>query len=211
MPIIPSPVGRLGLFGRSPLTAAVEAELPAAVWNAGFCIVARRPRDDARDRPLAPPPAGAEAAAELGVSGHFDAARPYVMLNGAIPPGVERAAAVGVDRADAAAMHELMVAAVADWHPAIRGLVEAIELDDAVFASRSAGSIRRRRGRARASPTSATRSTRCCPTLGKGANMAMHNAAVLRDALVSAERGEQPLLEAIARVRGRYAGERPTR
>jgi 2-polyprenyl-6-methoxyphenol hydroxylase-like FAD-dependent oxidoreductase len=36
------------------------------------------------------------------------------------------------------------------------------------------------------------------PTLGKGANMAMRNAAVLRDQLVAAARGERPLLEAIA-------------
>ena len=36
------------------------------------------------------------------------------------------------------------------------------------------------------------------PTLGKGANMAMRNAAVLRDALAQAARGERPLLESIA-------------
>jgi 2-polyprenyl-6-methoxyphenol hydroxylase-like FAD-dependent oxidoreductase len=36
------------------------------------------------------------------------------------------------------------------------------------------------------------------PTLGKGANMAMRNAGVLRDALVVADRGDVPLLEAIA-------------
>jgi 2-polyprenyl-6-methoxyphenol hydroxylase-like FAD-dependent oxidoreductase len=36
------------------------------------------------------------------------------------------------------------------------------------------------------------------PTLGKGANMAMRNAAVLCDQLVAAERGDRPLLEAIA-------------
>jgi 2-polyprenyl-6-methoxyphenol hydroxylase-like FAD-dependent oxidoreductase len=36
------------------------------------------------------------------------------------------------------------------------------------------------------------------PTLGKGANMAMRNAAVLRDQIAAAARGERPLLEAIA-------------
>jgi 2-polyprenyl-6-methoxyphenol hydroxylase-like FAD-dependent oxidoreductase len=39
--------------------------------------------------------------------------------------------------------------------------------------------------------------TAMLPTLGKGANMALRNAAVLRDALVSADRGHRPLLEAI--------------
>ena len=36
------------------------------------------------------------------------------------------------------------------------------------------------------------------PTLGKGANMAMRNSAVLRDELVGAAACEKPLLEAIA-------------
>ena len=36
------------------------------------------------------------------------------------------------------------------------------------------------------------------PTLGKGANMAMRNAAVLRDQLVAASRGELEVVEAIA-------------
>ena len=37
--IIPSPVGALGLFGRSPLTEEVEAELPAAIWDGGFTMI----------------------------------------------------------------------------------------------------------------------------------------------------------------------------
>jgi len=39
--------------------------------------------------------------------------------------------------------------------------------------------------------------TAMLPTLGKGANMAMRNAAVLRDQLVAAERGERGVVEAI--------------
>ena len=35
------------------------------------------------------------------------------------------------------------------------------------------------------------------PTLGKGANMSMRNAGVLRDALVAADRGERTLLDTI--------------
>ena len=39
IPIIPAPVGSLGLFGRSPLTDEVQAQMPAAIWNAAFSIV----------------------------------------------------------------------------------------------------------------------------------------------------------------------------
>ena len=100
--IIPSPVGALGLFGRSPLTEEVEAELPAAIWDGGFTIIT-----DGRGTMLGvghwrPRQSVSTAAAQLGVEGAFDDAPPYVMLNGAIPPGVEVPPAFGVDRRDPA-------------------------------------------------------------------------------------------------------------
>ena len=95
--VIAAPVGALGLFGRAPLTAELPAELPEAVSNAGFAIVS----DGAGTmlgighwRPRQPAP---HAAAELGLVGSFDDAAPYMMLNGAIPPGVVVPAARRVD------------------------------------------------------------------------------------------------------------------
>lgn len=195
--IIPAPVGALGLFGRAPLTAEVEAELPESIWNAGFAIVSDgqgtmlgvghwRPRQSSP----------AAAAAELGISGQIDDAAPYVMLNGAIPPGVEVPPPAEWTAETPSAMHATMVAAVAGWHPAIRRLVESI--DPATLFSHPFR---------RLDPTPPWPASRVTyvgdaihamlPTLGKGANMAMHNAAVLRDHLVSAARGERPLLDAI--------------
>jgi 2-polyprenyl-6-methoxyphenol hydroxylase-like FAD-dependent oxidoreductase len=86
---------------------------------------------------------------------------------------------------------------VADWHPAIRGLVDRID----------PGTLFSHPFR-RLDPTPPWPTSRVTlvgdaihamlPTLGKGANIAMRNAAVLRDGLVAAARGERPLLEAIA-------------
>jgi salicylate hydroxylase len=197
VPIIPSPVGALGLFGRSPLTDAVEAELPQAIWDAGFAIVS-----DGRGTMLGighwrPRQPACAAAAELGIGARFEDAPPYVMLNGAIPPGIEVPVPSEWTEATPRQMHELMVGAVATWHPAIRGLVE--RLDPATLFSHPFR---------RLDPTPAWSASRITyvgdainamlPTLGKGANMSMQNAALLRDALVSAARGERPLLEAIA-------------
>jgi salicylate hydroxylase len=194
--IIPSPVGALGLFGRSPLTEEVEAELPGPIWDGGFTIVT-----DGRGtmlgvghwRPRQPVSA---AAAELGVEGSFEDAQPCVMLNGAIPPGVEVPPPSEWTDSTPRAMHETMVAAVAGWHPAIRGMVERID----------PGTLFSHPFR-RLDPTTAWPSSRVTlvgdtinamlPTLGKGANMAMRNAAVLRDQLVAAARGERPLLDTI--------------
>jgi salicylate hydroxylase len=195
--VIPAPVGALGLFGRSPLTDDVRAELPPAVWNAGFAIVT-----DGRGTMLgighwSPRQPAPEAAAELGIAGRFENAAPYVMLNGAIPPGIEVPAPADWIGETALDMHETMIAAVAGWHPAIRRLVERIE--PATLFSHPFK---------RLDPTPRWPASRVTyvgdaihamlPTLGKGANMAMRNAAVLRDQLVAAARGERPLLEAIA-------------
>jgi 2-polyprenyl-6-methoxyphenol hydroxylase-like FAD-dependent oxidoreductase len=90
-----------------------------------------------------------------------------------------------------------MMAAVTDWHPAVRRLVERI--DAATLFSHPFR---------RLEPTPTWPSSRVTyvgdainamlPTLGKGANMAMRNTAVLRDQLLAADRGHRPLLEAIA-------------
>lgn len=194
--VIPSPVGALGLFGRTPLDAAVAAELPAAIWNAGFAIVS-----DGRGTMLGighwrPRQAAPAAAAELGIAGNIAAAEPYVMLNGAIPPGVEVPPPAQWSADTPAAMHETMLAAVAGWHPVIRRLVERIDV--ATLFSHPF----RRLDPAPAWPASRVTYlgdaiTAMLPTLGKGANMAMRNAAVLRDELAAATAGERPLLEAI--------------
>ena len=94
-------------------------------------------------------------------------------------------------------MHATMVATVAGWHPAIHRLVESI--DPATLFSHPF----RRLDPIPPWPTSRVTCVgdaihAMLPTLGKGANMAMRNAAALRDQLVAAARDERPLLEAIA-------------
>ena len=115
--IIPAPVGALGLFGRSPLTDDVVADLPQSIWNAGFAIVS-----DGRGTMLGighwrPRQAVSAAAAELGVADAFEDAAPYVMLNGAIPPGVEVPPPSQWTAQTPREMHETMVAAVSRMAP----------------------------------------------------------------------------------------------
>jgi 2-polyprenyl-6-methoxyphenol hydroxylase-like FAD-dependent oxidoreductase len=195
--IIPAPVGALGLFGCSPLTPAVQADLPEAIWNAGFAIVTDRRGTMLGIGHWRPRQSASTAAAELGIAARFDDALPYVMLNGAIPPGVEVPPLSEWTDATPELMHETMIEAVAGWHPAIRRLVERIHP-----ATLFSHPFRR------LDPTPPWPVSRVTlvgdaihamlPTLGKGANMAMRNAAVLRDQLVAADRGEQSVLEAIA-------------
>jgi salicylate hydroxylase len=182
--IVPAPVGALGLFGRSPLTDSVLDELPE-VLSAAF-VIAR----DERGVMLSlgqcvPRRPGAEVAPG------------YMMLSGGVGPGTVVPEPADWTVQTARTMHDAMRAGVADWHPAIRGLVDRIE-PDTLFSHPFR----------RLDPTPPWPSSRVTllgdainamlPTLGKGANMAMRNAAVLRDQLVSAARGERPLLDGVA-------------
>jgi 2-polyprenyl-6-methoxyphenol hydroxylase-like FAD-dependent oxidoreductase len=195
--IIPSPVGALGLFGRSPLTQEIASELPEAIWDAGFAIIS-----DGRGTMLGvghwdPRQPVAHAAADLGIPGSFHEAEPYFMLNGAIPPGVEVPPPAEWTEQTPALMHATMITAVSGWHPALSGLVERI--DPATLFSHPFR---------RLDPTPPWTTSRVTylgdaitamlPTLGKGANMSMRNAAALRDQLLAADRGERELLAALA-------------
>lgn len=182
--IVPAPVSALGLFGRSPLTDEIIASLPE-VLSSAFVIA----RDD-RGVMLS---LGQCVPRQSGPG----VAPGYMMLSGGVPPGTV-VPPPGEWTADTPReMHHAMQAGVADWHPAIRGLVDRIEP-----ATLFSHPFRR------LDPTPPWPSSRVTlvgdsinamlPTLGKGANMAMRNAAVLRDQLAAAARGERPLLEAIA-------------
>jgi salicylate hydroxylase len=182
--IVPAPVGALGLFGRSALTDDVLSELPE-VLSAAFVIA----RDD-RGVMLS---LGQCVPRQAGP----DVAPAYMMLSGGVPAGTAVPEPGSWSERTPEAMLGAMREGVAEWHPAIRGLVERID-PSTLFSYPFR----------RLDPTPPWPSSRVTlvgdsitamlPTLGKGANMAMRNAAVLRDQLVAADRGQRPLLEAIA-------------
>ncbi len=184
VPIVPAPVGALGLFGRSPLTDSELDELPE-ILNSGFVI--------ATDRHGVLLSLGLCVPRERGAG----IASPYMMVSGGVPPQTEIPAPNDWTPETAREMHAAMCAGVASWHPAIVGLVARVD-PQTLFSHPFR----------RLDPTPAWESSRVTlvgdsihamlPTLGKGANMAMRNAAVLRDALVAAERGERGLIEAIS-------------
>jgi 2-polyprenyl-6-methoxyphenol hydroxylase-like FAD-dependent oxidoreductase len=182
--IVPAPVGALGLFGRSPLSDEILAALPE-VLSSAFVIG----RDD-RGVMLS---LGQCVPRQAGPG----VAPGYMMLSGGVLPGTVMPLPGEWTAQTPHDMHQAMRSGVADWHPAIRGLVDRIE-PETLFSHPFR----------RLDPTPPWPSSRVTlvgdaihamlPTLGKGANMAMRNAAVLRDQIAAAARGERPLLEAIA-------------
>ena len=182
--IVPAPVGALGLFGRSPLSDELLAELPE-VLSAGFVI--------ATDQAGVMLSLGSCVPRRRGPG----VAPPYMMLSGGVRPGTVVPPPPEWTAETPSQMHAAMRAGVAEWHPAIRGLVKRIE-PETLFSHPFR----------RLDPTPPWATSRVTlvgdaitamlPTLGKGANMAMRNAAVLRDHLAAAARGERPVLDAIA-------------
>jgi 2-polyprenyl-6-methoxyphenol hydroxylase-like FAD-dependent oxidoreductase len=193
--IVPADVGGLGLFARSPLTPEVLAALPEILLD-GFVIA----RDDAGGLLAVgaydPREPVAAAAARLAPGVRVDPVDPYMMISGGVPPGTTIPAPADWTAATPREVHAGMLAVVADWHPALRGLVERIDLDTLFWFP-----FRRLDP---APPWPTTRVTllgdaihAMMPTRGQGANMALRDAGLLAGRLTAAARGEQELLEAI--------------
>jgi 2-polyprenyl-6-methoxyphenol hydroxylase-like FAD-dependent oxidoreductase len=194
--VIDTGVRGLGVFARSPLPPEVHDALPEIVLS-GFVIAV----DPATGVTLAmgamdprrPPD---EAAAELAPDVPLDPVEPYMMLSGGLRPGTPIPPPDQWTPETARDVHTQTLEAVASWHPALRGLVERIELDS-MFASHFM----------RLDPTPPWEPGpvtlvgdaihAMLPTLGMGGNTSLRDAAVLAGKLAAAQRGELGLVEAI--------------
>jgi 2-polyprenyl-6-methoxyphenol hydroxylase-like FAD-dependent oxidoreductase len=175
----------LGLYARSALPPELQAEIPPALMD-GFVIAT-----DKRGGLLAlgafnPRRPVAEAAAELAPDVQLDPVDDYMMVSGNVAEGTVVPPYSEWTQTTANELRDSMLAAHADWHPALRGVVERI--DPATMFSIYFG---------RLDPTPAWEPSRVTvlgdaihamlPTLGQGANMALRDAATLAGALADAD------------------------
>ena len=194
VPIIPAEVGGLGLFARSPLTDDLIAELPDSCSTASSSRATRsagcsRSAPTSRRRPVA------EAVRTLAPDIEVEPVGDYMMLSGGVPPGTEVPHPSEWTADTPREVHAGMLEVVDGWHPALRGLVERVELDT-LFAFPF-----RRLDPVPAWPTSRVTLLgdaihAMLPTLGQGANMALRDAGLLSARLAQAAEGA-PLLDAI--------------
>ena len=179
--IVDTGIEGLGLYARSALPAALQEEVPSTLLD-GFVIATDHHGGMLALGAFNPRRPVAAAAAELAPDVHLDPVDDYMMVSGnvtagtVVPPSAEWTATTATELRDS------MLAAHADWHPALRGVIERI--DPATMFAIYFG---------RLDPTPAWEPSRVTllgdaihamlPTLGQGANMALRDAATLAAAL----------------------------
>ncbi len=193
--VIDTGVRGLGIFMRTPLTPDIHDALPPILLD-GFVIAADRRGVTIAMGGMDPRRPTDEAAAELAPDVTLDPVEPYMMLSGALVPGTPIPPPGEWTQDTPGQMHEQMIAAVAGWHPALRGLVERIDRKT-MFATHFK----------RLEPTPAWEPSNVTvmgdaihamlPTFGMGGNTSLRDAAILADALAGVQRGERELPEAI--------------
>jgi 2-polyprenyl-6-methoxyphenol hydroxylase-like FAD-dependent oxidoreductase len=193
--VIDTGVRGLGIFMRSPLTPEIHAALPPILLD-GFVIAADHRgvtlvmgAMDSRRR-------AEQAAADLAPDVTLDPVAPYMMLSGALLPGTPIPHPGDWTDDTSREMHEQMIETVADWHPALRGLVQRIDRDT-MFATH----FKRLDPTPAWAPSNVTLTGDAIhamlPTFGMGGNTSLRDAAILSANLAQVQRGERELLDAI--------------
>jgi len=194
-PVIDTGVRGLGVYGRTPLTAELIAQLPPSLYD-GVQIAADRRGSRLLIAVYRPRQRADAAAAAIAPDVALEPVDDYVMISCSVAPGTV-IPPNGEWTADTPAMlRDAMLAAIEGWHPAARALVGGVDLGS-VFVI-PFGFLEP------PAPWEPSRVTlvgdaahAMLPTLGLGANLAMRDAAHLLDQISSAGRGEVDLVTAI--------------
>jgi salicylate hydroxylase len=194
--VIDTGVRGLGLFARTPLTPEIHDQLPGILLD-GFVIAADGHGVTLALGAMDPRQPPDQAAAGIAPDVTLDPVEPYMMLSGGLRAGTPIPPPGEWTPDTPERMRALMIDAVADWHPALRGLVQRVALDT-LFAAQFK----------RLDPTPPWPSSNVTltgdaihamlPTFGMGGNTSLRDAAILSEQLAAADRGEVELDDAIA-------------
>lgn len=193
--VIDTGVQGLGVFGRTPLTPQLAAQLPPHLFE-GVIIAADRTGSRLLIAVYRPRQRPEEAAAAIAPDVALEPVEDYVMISCSVPPGTVIPPASQWTDATPAMLRDAMLDAIDGWHPAARALVQTVDLNS-IFVI-PFGFLEP------APPWEPSRVTlvgdaahAMLPTLGLGANLALRDAAHLLDQLSAADQGDKPLTSAI--------------
>jgi 2-polyprenyl-6-methoxyphenol hydroxylase-like FAD-dependent oxidoreductase len=193
--VIEAGIDGIGVFGRSPLTPEVIAELPELLLQ-GFIIAADRSGHRFLLGAFQPRRPVGTAADDIAPGVHLDPVQDYLMVSCSTAPDTVVPPAGEWTPQTAPMLRDSMLRAIDGWHPALRGIIERIDLESMFMIPF---------GRLDpAPPWEPSRVTlmgdaahAMLPTLGMGANLALRDAHLLRDRLVVAAGGDADLVASI--------------
>jgi 2-polyprenyl-6-methoxyphenol hydroxylase-like FAD-dependent oxidoreductase len=195
--VIGTGIEGIGVYGRSPLSERLVEELPA-VLTQNIAIAADRAGHRLLLGPLRPRRSSTDAAAALAAGADLAPLPDYTMVSASVDPGTPIPPQAEWTADTPAQLREGMLTALEGWHPALRGIVERVDLDSLFEISFG-----------RLDPPEPWEPSRVTligdaahamlPTLGMGANLALRDAGQLVRQLAGlpAESDQPAILEAI--------------
>jgi 2-polyprenyl-6-methoxyphenol hydroxylase-like FAD-dependent oxidoreductase len=193
--VIDAGIRGLGVYGRTPLTPGLAAQLPPHLFE-GVLIAADRKGSRLLIAVYRPREGAPEAAKTIAPDVELEPVDDYVMISCSVPPGTEIPPAAQWTDSTPAMLRDAMLAAIEGWHPAARALVAHVDLAS-IFVI-PFGFLEP------APPWEPSRVTlvgdaahAMLPTLGLGANLALRDAASLLGQLGAAASGQADLGTAI--------------
>src|SRR3984957_5153872 len=125
--VIDTGVQGLGVFGRTPLTAELAAQLPPHLFE-GVIIAADRKGSRLLIAVYRPRQRPEQAAAAIAPDVTLEPVDDYVMISCSVPPGTVIPPASAWTASTPAMLRDAMLTAIDGWHPAARALVQNVDL-----------------------------------------------------------------------------------
>ncbi len=132
VPVVPARIDGIGIFGRTPLTPELDAELPDIV-NQGVLMAVDRSGSRLLIGSFRPRRPADEAARDIAPDVTLDRVEPYAMISCSVPPGTPIPSASEWTIEAAVRLRDAMLEAIQGWNPAARALVAGIE-PESMFA-----------------------------------------------------------------------------
>jgi 2-polyprenyl-6-methoxyphenol hydroxylase-like FAD-dependent oxidoreductase len=195
VPVIPTGIRGIGVYGRTPLTPELRAVLPPILLE-GVIIAVDRAGSRLLIGTFDPRRAADEAARDIAPDAPLDLVEPYVMVSCSVAPGtvVPPSAEWTADTPNQ--MREAMLRAVEGWHPAAAALVGGMDLASIFMIPFGFLEVAENWQPSRVTLVGDAAHA-MLPTLGMGANLALRDAGRLVEELSRVGRGEADLVEAV--------------